>query len=186
MRVITGTARGRNLETLPGEDVVRPTAQRVKEGIFSAIQFRVEGAKVLDLFSGSGQLGIEALSRGAKVCVFVDESRDATAVIIRNLKRAELFSDSRVITSSAERYLDHVTDPFDILFMDPPYGRGTVKQLLTLAGRALTGGGILVCETEKECDMPETSGPLTLKKSYRYGRTMVWIYTKQAATISED
>ena len=81
MRVIAGTARGKNLQALPGEDVTRPTINRVKEAMFSSVQFLVPGARVLDLFAGSGQLGIEALSRGAKSCIFVDRSSDALAIV---------------------------------------------------------------------------------------------------------
>ena len=81
MRVIAGTARGKNLQALPGEDITRPTINRVKEAMFSSVQFLVPGARVLDLFAGSGQLGIEALSRGAKSCLFVDRSAEALAVV---------------------------------------------------------------------------------------------------------
>ena len=105
MKVITGIAKGKPLETLKGEDVVRPTSQMAKEGIFSAVQFYVASAKTLDLFAGSGQLGIEALSREASLCVFVDQSREAVEIIIKNLKYTNLFSKSRVITSEATRYL---------------------------------------------------------------------------------
>ena len=88
MRVIAGTARGKNLQALPGEDITRPTINRVKEAMFSSVQFLVPGARVLDLFAGSGQLGIEALSRGAKSCLFVDRSAEALAVVKANCKTA--------------------------------------------------------------------------------------------------
>ena len=96
MRVIAGTARGKNLQALPGEDVTRPTINRVKEAMFSSVQFLVPGARVLDLFAGSGQLGIEALSRGAARCVFIDSSREACAVVRQNLKAAGLFEKASV------------------------------------------------------------------------------------------
>ena len=85
MRVITGSARGRRLETLPGEDITRPTSESVKEALFSMIQFEIEDARVLDLFAGSGQLGIEALSRGASFCTFVENNKSARAVTERNI-----------------------------------------------------------------------------------------------------
>ena len=88
MRVIAGTARGKNLQALPGEDITRPTINRVKEAMFSSVQFLVPGARVLDLFAGSGQLGIEALSRGAKSCLFVDRSTEALAIVKANCKTA--------------------------------------------------------------------------------------------------
>lgn len=96
MRVIAGTARGKNLAALPGEDVTRPTINRVKEAMFSSVQFSVPGARVLDLFAGSGQLGIEALSRGAKRCVFLDASREAIQIVLANCKTAGVFAQSRV------------------------------------------------------------------------------------------
>lgn len=178
MRVITGAARGRLLETLPGEDIVRPTAQRVKEGVFSAIQFKIEGARVLDLFAGSGQLGIEALSRGACRCVFVDESREAACVVTRNLKRTGLDGAARVTVSGAERFLQHRKDPFDIVFVDPPYRKGLAEKVLKPLSEVVAEGGTVMCETERECVMPDRCGRLELKKSYRYGKTMIWMYTR--------
>lgn len=99
MRVIAGTARGKNLQALPGEDITRPTINRVKEAMFSSVQFLVPGARVLDLFAGSGQLGIEALSRGAKSCLFVDHSAEALAIVRANCKTAAL--TARVISARA-------------------------------------------------------------------------------------
>ena len=101
MRVIAGTARGKNLAALPGEDVTRPTINRVKEAMFSSVQFLLPGARVLDLFAGSGQLGIEALSRGAKFAVFVDASREAQEVIRANLQSTGLAQKSRVAAMDA-------------------------------------------------------------------------------------
>ena len=105
MRVISGTARGTRLAALPGEEITRPTVDRVKEGMFSAVQFLLAGARVLDLFAGSGQLGIEALSRGAARCVFIDSSREACAVVRQNLKAAGLFEKASVAETAAEMYL---------------------------------------------------------------------------------
>ena len=96
MRVITGTAKGRQLSTLKGEDI-RPTTDRVKEAMFSILHFNLQGSKVLDLFAGSGQLGIEAISRGAKICTFVDNSREAQKIQLQNLKLTNLFKNSRVV-----------------------------------------------------------------------------------------
>ena len=97
MKIITGIARGMNLETLEG-DATRPTSQRVKEAVFSMIQFDIEGASVLDLFAGSGQLGLEALSRGAKKATFSDSSRDAVDIVMRNAKKSRLFDKCRIST----------------------------------------------------------------------------------------
>ncbi len=186
MRVITGSARGRRLETLPGEDVVRPTAQRVKEGLFSAIQFKIEGARVLDLFAGSGQLGIEALSRGARACVFVDESRQAAAVVARNLRHTGLEGRARVTVSGAERFLQHQREAFDVVFVDPPYRQGTAQKMLGLLSDLVAEGGTVLCETERKCAMPDGCGRLALKRSYRYGRTTVWMYTRSVEDAGED
>ena len=179
MRVITGSARGKQLETLPGEEIVRPTADRVKEGMFSAVQFYVAGAKVLDLFAGSGQLGIEALSRGAALCVFVDTSRQASDVVMRNLKKTGLHTLARVVTRDAFRYLEHCKDKFDLILVDPPYRMGLCDLALEKLDRVTVPGGFVFCETEKDADLPPAAGKLRLKKTYSYGKTRVWLYTME-------
>ena len=123
MRVITGSARGRKLKTLEGVDV-RPTTDRVKEAVFSIVQFDVQGAAVLDLFAGSGQMGIEALSRGAKLAVFVDSSKRSLEVVRDNLKTTGLAPSSRVVTMDYKSFLAGTRDQFDIAFLDPPYHQG--------------------------------------------------------------
>lgn len=123
MRVITGFAKGRKLRTLSGEDV-RPTTDRVKEALFSIIQFEIEGRRVLDLFAGSGQLGIEALSRGAASAVFVDSSRDSIEVVRENLNTTQLAQSAQVIQMDSLAFLAGQCGPFDIALLDPPYGAG--------------------------------------------------------------
>ena len=123
MRVISGTARGTKLESLEGLST-RPTIDRVKEGIFSSIQFVVPGAKVLDLFAGSGQMGIECLSRDAVKGVFVDSNKDAVNIVIKNIKACGLFDKARVVNMTAEDYLRTCKEEFDIIFLDPPYNMG--------------------------------------------------------------
>ena len=120
MRVITGTARGRRLKELEGTET-RPTTDRVKEALFSVIQFDIPGSRVLDLFGGTGQLGIEALSRGAKSAVFVDAREDACKLIRENLKRTRLQEDARVVRSDYLDYLSRCREQYDIIFLDPPY-----------------------------------------------------------------
>lgn len=120
MRVITGTARGRVLKELEGLET-RPTTGKVKESLFSIIQFDIEGRRVLDLFAGTGQLGIEALSRGAKSAVFVDAREDACKLIRENLKRTRLQEDARVVRSDYLDYLSRCREQYDIIFLDPPY-----------------------------------------------------------------
>jgi 16S rRNA (guanine(966)-N(2))-methyltransferase RsmD len=175
MRVITGTARGCRLETLTGQ-ATRPTAERVKEGLFSAIQFDIPDRRVLDLFAGSGQLGIEALSRGARSCVFVDRNREATEIIRRNLISAKLAEKSQVLTTDAVEFLTRCGDTFDIIFLDPPYGAGMLTDALSAAAAKLVTGGLIVCESDESETLPETAGTVSLYRTYRYGRVHITIY----------
>ena len=174
MRVITGSARGCTLETLEGLDT-RPTVARVKEAIFSAISFEIEGRRVLDLFAGSGQMGIEALSRGAESCVFVDRSREAVSVIGRNLRRAKLDA-AEVVCTDAVGYLTHTAETFDLVFLDPPYAAGLLLPCLELLSEKMAAGGTVVCESDRNTDLPETVGALSQYRSYRYGRVAVRVY----------
>ncbi len=175
MRVITGTARGCRLLTLPGEDT-RPTTDKVKEGLFSAIQFDIEGRRVLDLFAGSGQLGIEALSRGASGCVFVDRNPEAASVVKQNLQKTGLMTRSQVIATDALSYLERPKDQFDLVFLDPPYSADLLLPSLEKVARFVKDGGIIVCESDEETDLPGKVDRFTLDRVRRYGRIHVWIY----------
>ncbi len=181
MRVIAGDFRGKRLETLPGEDVTRPTTERVKEGMFSSIHFLLPGARVLDLFAGSGQLGLEAMSRGAARCVFLDESREAIQVVMKNCKNCGVFDRCRVSLGDARLYLGSCREQFDLILMDPPYHHDTCAAMLPLAEKVLAPGGVVICETEREADMPGAVGSLTLEKRYQYGTIAVWRYMKERA-----
>ena len=151
MRIITGTAKGVVLSTLEGE-ATRPTGDRVKEALFSMIQFDIEGRRVLDLFAGSGQLGLEALSRGAEHCVFIDESRTAADIVLANAKKTKLFDKCRISSADFAAFLRGAAgrDVFDLIFLDPPYASGYVAQALSLIaeGSLLRAGGRIVCETD--------------------------------------
>ena len=153
MRIITGTARGTKLVTLEGE-ATRPTIDKVKEALFSMIQFDIEGRTVLDLFAGSGQLGLEALSRGAAKATFIDESRQAVDVIIENAKKTHLFDRCRVSVNGAIPFIRSAAgrEQYDIVFLDPPYGSELLPQTLTQLsdGRVLAPGASLVCECDTE------------------------------------
>ena len=177
MRVITGTARGRKLVTLEGMDV-RPTTDMVKEAMFSIIQFEVEGALVLDLFCGSGQLGIEALSRGARYCVFVDQSRDSQDVTRQNLQTTGLAKNSRVAAMDFAAFLRSSSDTFDIVLMDPPYKKGLTQAALPLVVPRMSPGGIILCETAREEELPEQVGAFARKKEYRYGKIKLTAYRR--------
>ena len=152
MRVITGSARGRRLKELEGLET-RPTTGKVKEALFSVIQFDIEGRRVLDLFAGTGQLGIEALSRGAKQCVFIDQRNDAVKLIRENLQVCGLTDSAVVRSGDAMAYLKS-GEKFDLIFLDPPYASGLlVKALEDIAAFDICREhGIIVAESAVETD----------------------------------
>jgi 16S rRNA (guanine(966)-N(2))-methyltransferase RsmD len=181
MRIITGTAKGARLETLEGENT-RPTTERVKEAIFSAIQFEVEGCRVLDLFAGSGQMGLEALSRGATSCMFVDASQDAMAVVKKNAKKTGFFDSSRFLVSDYRNYIRKMAGErvFDLIFLDPPYADNCVGDAIERILRAHLAeeGCIFVCESGCENifeGKEELSSRFEVKKSARYSKSFVII-----------
>ncbi len=176
MRVITGTAKGIHLKTLEGLDV-RPTTDRVKEGMFSSIQFDLAGAVVLDLFAGSGQLGIEALSRGAKQAVFVDHSPHAIRVIKENLEKTGFQSKAQIYQKESEHFFALCPDAFfDFIFLDPPYRKDILQNILPNLEKKLKKTGKMICEHEKELKMPEEIFNLRLQKNYFYGKIVVSVY----------
>ena len=177
MRVITGTARGRRLKELKGNET-RPTTDRVKEGIFNIIQFDIEGRRVLDLFGGTGQLGIECLSRGAESATFVDARTDATNLIRENLALTELSDRAKVLTADYAGVLSSATEKYDIVFLDPPYETKLLERSLELISQfdILREHGIIVCESPQEKTLPELSEPYHKYRAYRYGKIKVTIY----------
>lgn len=185
MRVITGIARGRRLTAPDGLDV-RPTADKVKEGIFSAVQFDIEGAYVLDLFAGSGQMGIEALSRGAKRAVFVDNSLRSISCVNENLRNTGLALHAEVISRDSFDFIKMTGQKFDMIILDPPYRYGHIAVLLPLAAKKLKPGGCIICEYEKEAILPETPEGLVLRKTYRYGKINVSIFVSPVPDEEND
>lgn len=179
MRVITGTARGAKLQTLDGL-ATRPTSDRVKEAIFNIIQFDIEGRKVLDLFAGSGQLAIEALSRGASYAVLVDRSAEAVKVIRGNLKKVKLDQNATVHQADYLQYLSSCREKFDLVFLDPPYAERFLEKALQKISEIdiLSEGGIIVCERPRDKSMPAVVGSLICSKDYCYGKTAVNLYTR--------
>ena len=171
MRVITGTARGRRLKELSGMET-RPTTDRVKEGLFSAIQFEIEGRKVLDLFAGTGQLGIECLSRGAAYAVFVDRRADAVKLIRENLKLTELSDRARVVAGDSMEFLQSLRERFDIVFLDPPYAAGLLEPAIACLTEfdILGPHGIIVAEHPVDRCLPAPNPPYRVHRTYRYGK----------------
>ncbi len=176
MRVITGSARGRSLATLNGGDVVRPTTDRVKEAMFSILQFELEGRRVLDLFAGSGQLGIEALSRGAGKCTFIDSDAKAVAVVKQNLEHTALMANAVVLQTDSLSYIRTTSDVYDIILLDPPYGGGSLQKALALLDGKVADGGVVVCELPYGEELPENAGGLALFKRYKYGKVELAVY----------
>ena len=176
MRVITGTAKGRRLVTLPGEDIIRPTADKVKGAIFNSIQFDIEGRRVADLFAGSGALGIEALSRGAESCVFAEINKKAVAVIKKNLETCGFGDRAKVVNSDAVSFLRSTFEGFDVILADPPYASGLALKTLEAAAAAVREGGVIVIEAGRNEQLPETVGGLTLVKHSAYSKTAIFIY----------
>lgn len=179
MRVITGSARGRKLKAPEGNDV-RPTSDQVKEAIFSIIQFDVPGAAVLDLFAGSGQLGIEALSRGAAHCVFVDKAQSSIALVRENVMACSFLKASRILCTDSAEYLRTAKKGFDIALLDPPYNNGLIEKVMPLLEGKINAGGIAVCEHEQELELPESFGALIKHKRYKYGKIALTVYKKPA------
>lgn len=178
MRVITGTARGMQLSAPEGMDV-RPTTDKVKESIFNIVQFDIEGRRVLDLFAGSGQLGIEALSRGAAHATFVDSSQRAIAVVEKNLRHTKLIGNATVRREEAGNFLLRTRETFDLAFLDPPYGKGLIDTVLPELVQHMSDYGIIVCETSREETLPETVGTFRASKTYRYGKIQLTLYRKK-------
>ena len=171
MRIISGTARGRKLKEPQGTDT-RPTTDKVKESLFNIIQFELEGRRVLDLFAGTGQLGLEALSRGAEHCTFVDQRREAAALVKENIRLCRFEGCSEVSQSEALSFLRTCGERFDVIFLDPPYKTDLLNQCLNMITQfdILREHGIMVCESGLEWMVPPLEAPYEAGREYRYGQ----------------
>ena len=187
MRVITGSARGRRLKELEGMET-RPTTDRVKEGMFNVLQFDIEGRRVLDLFAGTGQLGIECLSRGAVSAVFVDRRADAVKLIRENLKITELSDRARVVSGDSMEYLKSLREKFDVILLDPPYEAGLLEPAIAHIAKydILAPHGIIVAEHPAGKVLPALSAPYRLHRTYRYGKIGMTLYRRSANEENED
>ena len=185
MRIITGKARGTKLNTLSGE-ATRPTAERTKEAVFSMLQNEIAGARVLDLFAGSGQLGLEALSRGAEYAVFNDSSREAAAIIRANVEKTHFTDACEVLSTDWQAALRRLAgrERFELSFLDPPYAGGFLPKVLVkmLEWNLLTEGGIIVCESADEGDVfggnEELKNQFIIRRVARYGAACVTVLEK--------
>ena len=179
MRVITGKARGVALKTPEGMQT-RPTTDRVKEALFSIIHFDIPGAKVLDLFGGTGQLGIEALSRDAAYAVFVDEREDACKLIRENLRRTKLENNAHVVRSDYLSFLRQCREKFNIILLDPPYAEVFLENSLKIITEIdiLQSGGIIILERPLGKELPWDFPGYSRSRDYKYGNTLLTLYRK--------
>ena len=180
MRVISGSARGRKLKEIAGIDI-RPTSDMVKESVFNIIQFDIEGRRVLDLFAGTGQLGIEALSRGAKSAVFVDSSSEAVKLIHENVNLCGFEDTATIYRRDALRYLENC-EAFDLIFIDPPYDTMLAERAVSkiIEFDKLNANGIIICETRADSPTLTVSPPYVVQKVYTYGNTKIMRVTRIA------
>ena len=179
MRIITGKAKGVRLASLPG-DATRPTSERVKEAIFSSLQFDLEGRRALDLFAGSGQLGLEALSRGAASCTFIDAAPEAMAIVKENARKTGFFSDCKYLISDYRSYLRKAGkgEGFTLIFLDPPYATDAVGDALLriVAAKLAKPGCLVVCESGSPdllSKIPSVADKFDVLKEARYGITHI-------------
>jgi len=187
MKIITGYAKGMNLETLGGE-ATRPTTQRVKEAIFSMIQFEIENTCVLDLFAGSGQMGLEALSRGAKKATFCDSSRDAVDIVIKNAKKTRLFDKCRISCCDYIQMIRGLAgkEKYDIIFIDPPYKEKNISEVLKKIVKAdiMSDNCVVICESGYQdiFEGDEISEKFEISKSSKYSISYVTLLRFKADT----
>ena len=176
MRVISGQAGGRRLTTLEGEEVTRPTGGKVKEAIFSSIRFNLPGKTFLDLFSGSGQMAIEAVSLGASEAVAIELNRNALSVLRENVKSCGFDGKIEIRQADAYSYLESTNKTFDIAFLDPPYRKQMIDRALPLLVPKMSRDGIILCEISSEESLPESCGEFVAVKRHKYSNTTVVVY----------
>jgi 16S rRNA (guanine966-N2)-methyltransferase len=182
LRVISGQAKGHKLKTIKGNNT-RPTADRVKESLFNIITSYILDADVLDLFAGTGNLGIEALSRGAASAVFVDKSQECYNVIKDNLSHTKLEENAAVIAGDVFNTVDRLSKEnkkFDIIFLDPPYNKNLIEETLKIIDKndIINDNGIVITEKDIADIIPEEVGKLKLARNQKYGDTVLSFYKK--------
>lgn len=177
MRIIAGDYKGRRLQS-PPDYSIRPTTDKVKEALFSILTQKIWGSRVLDLFAGTGNLGIEALSRGAETCVFADSSRESLRLIRENIAHCKAEEGARVEAGDYRKVLGNQTEPFDIILLDPPYNKGLLDDCFRLIAEngLLAEDGVIVAEHRREEKMPDELYGFQKEKERRYGIVMLSIY----------
>lgn len=180
MRIISGSKRGKKLIALEGMQV-RPTTDRVKEALFDILQFSLGGKRFLDLFAGSGQIGLEALSRGAGEAVFVDSLPASIRVVERNVAASGFSEQAKIVHSDFSAFLWRERGVFDIAFLDPPYETGLLQRALPLVTEHMAPGGVIFCEHPREEELPSRAGEFCKSREYRYGRILLTAYHRQEA-----
>ncbi|MGI6731194.1 MAG: 16S rRNA (guanine(966)-N(2))-methyltransferase RsmD [Anaerovoracaceae bacterium] len=183
MRIIAGDFKGRKLYT-PFDDRVRPTSDQVKESIFNIIAMYVEDSVVIDLFSGTGNLGLEAISRGASRCYFVDNSRESIELTKKNIHHCKVEDQSIVLHGNYEQMLGRIKEKADMIFLDPPYEHGMITKCLDAISKQniLSESGIIVAEYDAGEVLPDTLYTFKKIKEKKYGRKHVTIF----ALITEE
>ena len=185
MRVVSGTARGCKLQPVPGMNT-RPTTDRVKENVFNLLQDHVRGARALDLFAGTGQLGIEALSRGAQSCDFVERDRAAYAVAEKNIRAARVADRAALHRAEAADFVARAAGrKFDLIFLDPPYGGKILENILLQIETfdILSTNGIIICESAVE---DRFAHGFALVRERRYGATLITVLQRQDGGTDEQ
>ena len=187
MRIISGTKRGKKLKEPDNYDI-RPTTDMVKESMFNIVQFDIEGRRVLDLFAGTGQLGIEALSRGASRAVFVDHRQDAAALVRENLRRTHFEDRGEVVCTDFTQYLARCRRKFRLIFLDPPYAEKSLETAIQRLSEIdiLSDGGIIITERPLGKPLAEEFPGLTRSKDYHYGKTTITLLRKTGAGGGND
>lgn len=187
MRIITGKYKGRKLETPVGYDV-RPTSDKVKEAVFSMLMYEVEGAVCADLFAGTGNLGLEALSRGAAKCYFSDNDRASIALVKANVEKCGAEGESVIISGDYMKALRRISEPLDLIFLDPPYESGYYGKALETIDSLdlLSQNGIIIAEHGKRIDLPDQVGGLCCFKRRHYGKSDVSLYARSTSVHAAD
>ncbi|KUO65754.1 MAG: 16S rRNA (guanine(966)-N(2))-methyltransferase RsmD [Gracilibacter sp. BRH_c7a] len=176
MRIISGDWKGRRLKTLQG-NLTRPTSDKVKGAIFNILGNKVQSAKVLDLFAGTGNLSLEALSRGAEEAVLVEKSRKAWEIISDNIKMLEGEDSARIYNMDVFSFLKQpLLERYDLVFIDPPYRQGFTDRVLTLikTGKILNPQGVIIIETASDEEITDDLGFLEVMITKQYGDTKIW------------